>query len=190
VLIDESFLQTLPPRQYGCGMAEVIKYGAIFDGALFKELETRMESLLAKPGQDLEGVIRRCCEWKAWVVEQDEKETKGLRSLLNFGHTLGHAIETVSGYRRYTHGEAIAMGMAFAAERSVTRTGLNPRAVKRLKGLLRKARLPFEFPPLSKRELLRAIARDKKRVSGNINFVYLKRIGQAVALPTPLDSIL
>jgi 3-dehydroquinate synthase len=190
VLIDECFLRTLPPRQFVCGMAEVIKYGAIFDSGLFKGLETHMPAYLAKPGRGLEEVIRRCCELKARVVEQDETETKGLRSLLNFGHTLGHAIETVTHYRRFTHGEAIAMGMAFAAERSVQRTGFPRRGVRRLVELLKASGLPTDIPALSKRDLMRAMARDKKRVSGSINFVYLKRIGRALAVPTPLDEIL
>jgi 3-dehydroquinate synthase len=190
VLIDASFLRTLPRRQLICGMAEVIKYGAIFDNRLFKRLERDMAAFLSKPGEGLEEIIRRCCELKAWVVEEDERETKGLRSLLNFGHTLGHAIEAATHYRRYTHGEAIAMGMAFAAQRSVRRTGLSPYAVRRLGNLLAKTSLPVAFPPVPKRDLFRAMSRDKKRVSGTINFVYLKKIGRAVALPTPLAEIL
>lgn len=190
VLIDESFLKTLPQRQFICGMAEVIKYGAIFDGRLFKKLEENMADYLRKPGEGLEEVVRRCCKLKAWVVEEDERETKGLRSQLNFGHTLGHAIEALSGYRHYTHGEAIAMGMAFAAEKSVERSDLSARGAERIRNLLEKTGLPVGPPKFRKRELERAIARDKKRVSGDVNFVYLKKIGQAVVLPIPLSAVL
>lgn len=190
VLIDESFLKTLPPRQWASGMAEVIKYGAIFDAKLFRNLEHGMGRYLAQRGRGLEDVLRRCCEWKAWVVEEDELETKGLRSQLNFGHTLGHAVEAVTRYRRYTHGEAIAMGMVFAAGLSVRRAGLSPSAPKRLEALLELTGLPTQFPDLPRRGLRKAMEQDKKRVSGKINFVYLSKIGRAVVIPTPVAEIL
>ncbi len=189
VLIDESFLQTLGRRQLICGMAEVIKYAAVFESILFRELENSMEALLSNGGRGMEAIIRRCCEWKGWVVERDEFETKGLRSLLNFGHTLGHAIETLTRYRKFTHGEAIAMGMAFAAERSMKVAGLPPPQARRMVGLLQKAGLPTALPAFSRSEYLQALARDKKRVSGDINFVYLKRIGRGVVKKTPMESL-
>ncbi len=117
VWIDEQFLATLSRRELVCGMAEVIKVAAIFDAKLFRTLEERIEDILSKRGAGMEAIIRRCCEWKAWVVERDERETLGLRSKLNFGHTLGHAIESLTRYRKFTHGEAIAMGMVGAARR-------------------------------------------------------------------------
>jgi len=190
VFIDVDYLRTLDARQLICGMAEVIKYGAIFDKKLFRQLEENMPLLLKDPGGPMEEIVRRCCEWKAWVVEEDELEARGIRSQLNFGHTLGHAIESLTGYRKFTHGEAIAMGMAYAAERSVQRTGLWPGEAQRLRALLEKTGLPTQLPPLGRKEYERALIQDKKRVSGQLNFVYLKRLGRAEVLPTPLDEVL
>jgi 3-dehydroquinate synthase len=190
VWIDEAFLTTLSRRQFVCGMAEVIKYAAIFDAELFATLENRMAAIMSSQGSGMEEIIRRCCEWKAWVVENDEMETKGLRSKLNFGHTLGHAIESLTGYKKFTHGEAIAMGMAFAAQKSVDRTGLKPQALKRLMGLLQRAELPTVPPVFSKAAYRRVMARDKKRVSGRLNFVYLSKIGKSVVLPTDMEDLI
>lgn len=190
VLIDESCLKTLNKRQFICGLAEVIKYAAIFDAKLFKTLERDMGRLLSLRGKGLEAIIRRCCEWKAWVVENDEFETLGLRSKLNFGHTLGHAIESLTRYRKYTHGEAIAMGMVFAAEKSVVDHGLSAKALARLKGLLETAGLPIGLPKLGKRAYLGAMTQDKKRVSSQVNFVYLEKIGRSVVVPTPLEELM
>lgn len=192
VWIEESFLQTLPERQLRCGVAEVIKYGAIFDEKLFSKLEQEIDKLLQGKG-NWEPIVRRCCELKAWVVEEDEFETKGLRSQLNFGHSLGHAIESLTNYRKYTHGEAIAMGMNFAAHLSVKKTHLSGRALQRLQELLQRAGLPWEWPcsqpQFSRAKYRAALTQDKKRVSDRLNFVYLKRMGQAVALSTPLEEI-
>ncbi len=190
VLIDADCLATLPKRQLVCGMAEVIKYGAIFDRKLFGLLEKRMSEFLSHPDRSLEQVIRSCCEWKAWVVERDEYEVLGLRSLLNFGHTLGHAIESLTGYKKYTHGEAIAMGMVFAARRSQEKTDLPLQEVERLIHLLEATGLPVQWPSFSHKQWTEALVQDKKRVSGQVNFVYLKGIGKAVALPTPLVDLL
>jgi 3-dehydroquinate synthase len=190
VLIDEAFLPTLPPRQLRCGLAEVIKYAAIFDAALFHRLEKEMAAILKNSGRGLLPIVRRCCEWKARVVEKDEFDALDIRALLNFGHTLGHAIETLTRYRKYTHGEAVAMGMVFAARKSVARAGLKSRAVERLTALIAAAGLPTDPPAFSKRAWLAALARDKKRVSSLVHFVYLKRIGKAAVIPTPLEKIL
>lgn len=189
VLIDPGMLATLKTRQLRCGMAEVIKYGAIFDADLFAELESNMAIYLDRPETSLAGVIRRCCEWKAWVVREDERETKGIRAKLNFGHTLGHAIETLTRYERYTHGEAIAMGMDFAAQASARHTGLSKRAVERLQDLLQATGLPTGWPKLAASRYLKALQQDKKRVSSHLNFVYLRKIGQSVVKPTSLKEI-
>ncbi len=190
VLVDTACLATLPKRQLMCGMAEVIKYAAIFDRKLFGLLEKNMSEFLAHPDQSLEQVVRACCEWKAWVVERDEYEVLGLRSLLNFGHTLGHAIESLTGYKKYTHGEAISMGMAFAARRSQEKTGLVSQDVERLLHLIKSAGLPIQWPSFSNKQWSEALVQDKKRVSGQVNFVYLKGIGEAVAISTPLTDLL
>ncbi|MCC7345221.1 MAG: 3-dehydroquinate synthase [Deltaproteobacteria bacterium] len=190
VLIDEAFLKTLKRREFVCGLAEVIKYAAIFDAKLFRGLEEHMEAILKGKGAGLEPVIRRCCELKAWVVERDEKETLGLRAKLNFGHTLGHAIESLTRYKKYTHGEAIAMGMVYAARRSVERAGLPEADVERLKALIARAGLPTEMPAFPKAAYRKALMQDKKRVSSRLHFVYLNKIGKSVVIPTPLDEIL
>lgn len=189
VVIDETFLKTLPKRQLVGGMAEVIKYAAIFDAKLFRNLEENLEFYLEKPGERMEAIVRRCCEWKGWVVENDELETKGIRSKLNFGHTLGHAIESLTHYKKYTHGEAIAMGMVFAAEASQRMTGLSDRAVTRLRNLLVRAGLPSQMPNFSKAQYLKALVQDKKRVSSRLNFVYLEKIGKSTVLPTPMEEL-
>jgi 3-dehydroquinate synthase len=190
VFVEESFLKTLPRREFIGGMAEVIKYAAIFDASLFRDLERRMPELLRNQGESIQDIVRACCEWKAWVVEKDEKETLGLRSKLNFGHTLGHAIESLTGYRRFTHGEAIAMGMVFAARKSVAKTGLPPSQVERIVALLGQAGLPTEMPGFKKNVLLAALRQDKKRVSSQLHFVYLEKIGKSAVLPTPLNEVL
>ncbi|MDX1386197.1 MAG: 3-dehydroquinate synthase [bacterium] len=189
VLMDETFLKTLPPRQLIGGMAEVIKYAAIFDAKLFRDLENHLETYLEKPEESMEAVLRRCCEWKGWVVETDERETKDIRSKLNFGHTLGHAIESLTHYRKYTHGEAIAMGMVFAAQASQGKTGLSERSVERLRGLLERAGLPRQWPRFSKTQYMKALTQDKKRVSSWLNFVYLEKIGKSIVLPTPMEEV-
>lgn len=192
VWMGEHFLQTLPQRQIRCGLAEVIKYAAIFDRRFFKRLEKELPDLLA--GQACwEEIVRRCCELKAWVVKEDEFETKGLRAKLNFGHTLGHAIESLTNYRKYTHGEAIAMGMNFAAQASIKKMGMEESEWQRLRLLLEQAGLPLEWPrgrgSFSAREYMHALTQDKKRLSNRLNFVYLKRMGEAVLLPTPLEEM-
>lgn len=189
VLIDELFLQSLQRRELICGLAEVIKYAAIFDAKLFRALESEMGKILAGKGAGLEPIVRRCCEWKAWVVERDERETLGLRAKLNFGHTLGHAVESLTHYRKYTHGEAIAMGMAYAAQLSKTRAGLPLRDVERLRALIAAAGLPLELPRFPRTAYRKALMQDKKRVSSQLHFVYLNRIGKSVVIPTPLEEV-
>src|SRR5262249_28042107 len=151
-------------------------------------LEDSMASILERGG-DLEAIIRRCCELKAAVVERDERETLGLRAKLNFGHTLGHAIESLTHYKKYSHGEAIAMGMAYAAQKSVARTGLSDRDAGRLLKLLQAATLPVQWPAFSQAAYRKALIQDKKRVSSLLHFVYLNKIGKSAVIPTPLEEI-
>jgi len=190
VLIDENFLKTLKARELICGLAEVIKYAAIFDAKLFRSLEQGMDGILHGKGAGLEPIVRRCCELKAWVVERDEKETSGLRAKLNFGHTLGHAIESLTNYRKYTHGEAIAMGMVYAARLSHRRAGLPERDVQRLQALIQRAGLPVAMPHFSKAAYRKALMQDKKRVSSQLHFVYLSKVGKSAVIPTPLEEVI
>jgi 3-dehydroquinate synthase len=189
VWIDVSTLTTLPRREILCGTAEVIKYGAIKSQKLFSTLESNLESFLGQDPSLLKKVVKECVQIKADVVERDEKETLGLRAILNFGHTLGHAIETLSGYQRFTHGEAIAIGMNFAADLSRSLGLADPKTVERLKSLLHQADLFQPLPRFSRNAYLKVMARDKKRVGEKIRYVLLKRIGTVVVKELKLDMI-
>jgi 3-dehydroquinate synthase len=179
VLCDLDTLRTLPERELRAGLAEVIKYGIISDAALFRRLERDLPKLLRRDAATLAGVIARCCEIKAGVVGQDETES-GLRAILNFGHTLGHALEAVSGYGKYLHGEAIAIGQVAAARISAQLLGLPQRDVERIADLLRRAGLPtkLQLSAAQKPKFLAAMTLDKKVSSGEIKFVLARRIGQ------------
>ena len=176
VLIDLEFLKTLPPRQIAAGMAEVIKYGAILDRAFFDYLQSKTNY-----GElDLAYVIKRCCELKAEVVAQDEKE-HGLRALLNFGHTFGHAIEVGMGFGNFLHGEAVAIGMAVAAWISQeSKFGLSAADCTALVDVLKRYNLPYAIPDvLSGRDFLAHMLHDKKVKDGHIRYIMLKALGQA-----------
>ena len=181
VLCDLDALKSLPPRQFRSGLAEVIKYGIIYDGALFRKLERDLAKLLKQEPRALAQVIARCCEIKAQIVGQDETEN-GIRAILNFGHTLGHALEAICGYGTYLHGEAISMGQVAAARLSTELLGLPRRDATRIAGLFRMAGLPtrIRLTPAKRRQLWAAMRLDKKVTAGEIKFVLAKRIGKAV----------
>ncbi len=172
-------LNSLPPREFRAGLAEVIKYGIICDAPLFARLERDLPRLLRRDTKILAEVVARCCEIKAEVVRQDETET-GLRAILNFGHTIGHAIENISGYGKYLHGEAIAIGQVAAAKLSAALTGLPPEDAARIEKLFRRAGLPaaITLSAPSRSRLLAAMQLDKKVSGGQIQFVLARRIGQ------------
>jgi len=177
VLVDVDTLRTLPVREFCAGMAEIIKYGVIADGRLFETLQVDREDILAH-GDSLMKIIRRSCEIKADVVSQDEREA-GLRAILNFGHTIGHAVETVTGYKRYLHGEAVAVGMAAAADVAVEMGMLKIHEAERIKELLEMYNLPCTVPDdLGADELLSAMRIDKKAKGGRLNFVLPESIGR------------
>ncbi len=176
VLADTAVLATLPPRELSAGLAEVIKHGLIRDAAFVAWLEQNMEKLLACDAAALAHAVRCCCEIKAAVVAADERET-GVRALLNFGHTFGHAIESALGYGEWLHGEAVAAGMAMAAELS-RRMGFIAQAdVDRVVALLKRAKLPVAQPGIAPARLLELMAVDKKTEGGRLRFVLLDRIG-------------
>ncbi len=188
VWIDAATLETLPPRLRAAGTAEVVKHAAIRDAHLFERLERELERLLALEPEVLIPVLERNCEIKAEVVSRDEREA-GLRMILNFGHTLGHAVEALEGYRRVLHGEAVSMGMVFAARRS-EELDLAPRGTAvRLAELLARAGLPVELPPFPRRAYLSALRVDKKRREKEIRFVALRRIGAAEVVPLEPGAI-
>jgi len=180
VWIDPDVLHTLPRREYRCGLAELIKAGVLWDADFFSWLELNAGGLVALDPDALSHAIRRAVEIEAEIVSLVERET-GLRALLNLGHTLGHAIESVAGYRRVRHGEAVAMGMVFACELSELRCGLAPEATGRVRSLLERVGLRTTAPDweAQREAYLRAIAVDKKVSGGQVGFVALKELGRA-----------
>lgn len=179
VFIGTDLLNTLPPREFAAGMAEVIKYGLLGDEALFTQLE---RSPLTLQSASLAAVIRRCCELKAQVVEADEFERakEGGRALLNLGHTFGHAIEQVAGYGAYLHGEAVAIGLCAAARLSEKLALISANEVARVERVVAAHQLPTRLSqPLHMEELVAAMARDKKVREGALRFVVLKKLGEA-----------
>jgi 3-dehydroquinate synthase len=191
VLCDLDTLRTLPQREYRAGLAEVIKYGIIHDRGLFGRLERDVKRLLAREGRTLEFVVARCCKIKAEVVEEDETET-GRRAILNFGHTVGHALEAISRYGRYLHGEAISIGQVVAARISHEVLGLAQRDVDRVCALFRQCGLPTQVR-LSRSELDRLLATmkvDKKVVHCEVKFVLAKRIGHVEIGQTVPEKLL
>jgi 3-dehydroquinate synthase len=188
VLADTDTLATLPGRELRSGFAEVIKHGAIRDAEFFEWLEREYKQVLALHPAAVTHVVRRCCEIKAEVVSADERES-GLRAILNFGHTLGHAMEALSEYVGLLHGEAICMGMCCGARMSVKRAGLTEAEAKRLSDLLVASGLPTRLGGSFKLEELLAAARlDKKARNGKLRFVLLKRLGEAVVSDAVTDA--
>jgi 3-dehydroquinate synthase len=181
VLCDIDTLKTLPVREFRAGLAEVIKYGIIYDAALFDRLERDLPKLLKRDAKTLSEVIARCCEIKAEVVGQDETES-GLRAILNFGHTIGHAIENISGYGKYLHGEAISIGQVAAAKISADLRGLAEPDVERIAALFQAAGLPTQIrlSQAQRKKLFAAMRLDKKVSAGEIKFVLAKKIGEVV----------
>lgn len=180
VLCDLDTLRTLPEREYRSGLAEVIKYGIIYDADLFEKLERHLPALARRDNKLLAEVIARCCEIKAEIVGQDETES-GVRALLNFGHTIGHGLEAISHYGKYLHGEAISIGQIAAAMLSTRLLRLESNELLRILRLFKNAGLPTELK-LSRSQrakLMRAMQLDKKVAGGEIKFVLARRIGQA-----------
>jgi shikimate kinase / 3-dehydroquinate synthase len=178
VLVDVDTLRTLPRREFVAGLVEVIKYGAVLDAELFARIEQNLDRILAFDADLLQGIVRRCCELKASVVQQDERESD-YRSILNFGHTIGHAIESLTEYKQYLHGEAVAMGMAFAAQISRSRGYCKEETVQRIVELLKRAGLSVEVPKeLAAANLGLAVESDKKVADGKVKFVCLTDLGQ------------
>jgi len=177
VLIDPEVLATLPEREYRSGLAEIVKYGVILDAAFFEYLEQHAGELLAREPAALEHVIARSCRLKADVVEQDERELTGLRAVLNYGHTFCHAIETVSGYGTYLHGEAVAIGMVCASRLAEGLGRIGGDLTARQISLLNRLGLPTAAVGLSHDDLLAAMRRDKKAEHGRLRFVLPSRLG-------------
>lgn len=191
VVVDLDCLKTLPARELASGLAEVIKYGIILDGAFFTWLEENMDALLRLDGPALAYCIRRCCELKAEVVAADERET-GLRALLNLGHTFGHAIEAEMGYGNWLHGEAVAAGMVMAARASERLGQFKAAETARIIALLQRAGLPVTGPQeMSAQAYLPHMMRDKKVLAGEMRLVLPLAIGKSeVRGGVPHDVVL
>ncbi len=178
VVADLDTLDTLPDRELSAGLAEIIKYGPIADATFLDWIERHLDALLARDKSALAHAVKRSCEIKAWVVGQDERES-GLRAILNFGHTFGHAIETGLGYGEWLHGEGVGCGMVLASELSA-RLGLMPSAfVERMTRLLERARLPVKAPRMPIERWLELMRVDKKNEGGEIRFVVIESLGKA-----------
>ena len=178
VVMDLAVLRTLPRREFLAGLAEVVKYGIIEDPALFALLEEKLERVIALEPDLLEEAVGASCAIKARVVEKDERE-EDYRSVLNFGHTIGHALESLTAYEKFLHGEAIAIGMTQAASISVRQGLCDEESLRRIELLLRKAGLPTAIPsPFRAEELVKKMEVDKKSAGGKIKFVLCEGIGK------------
>jgi 3-dehydroquinate synthase len=178
VLIDTATLATLPANEYRAGLAEVVKYGVILDAEFFEYLENNVAAVNQRQEDVLAQVIARCCRLKADVVEKDEWEETGLRAMLNFGHTFGHAFETLAGYGKLLHGEAVGIGMVCAARLAARLGRVDQQFTGRLSGLLQSLGVPVEVPRLDAQKLLDAMMHDKKMQHGRLSFVLPSRLGQ------------
>jgi 3-dehydroquinate synthase len=179
VMCDLVTLKTLPKREFIAGLSEVIKYGIIYDPKLFAQLERQLLQLLKLDLKHLAQVIARCCEIKAEVVGQDETES-GLRAILNFGHTIGHAIEAITNYKKYLHGEALAIGQIAATKISEQLLGCPTKDVLRITRLIQQTGLPTQIKlnPKQTARLFAAMQLDKKVSAGEIKFVLAEKIGK------------
>jgi shikimate kinase/3-dehydroquinate synthase len=189
VIADTETLATLPPRELAAGLAEVIKHGAIIDAVFFDWIEANIERLVAREPAALSYAIQRSCEIKAEVVRQDERES-GLRAILNFGHTFGHAIEAGMGYGVWLHGEAVGCGMVMAADLSCRLGYIDAAARARVSALVRAAGLPVIAPDLGVQRWLELMEVDKKNEGGAIKFILLKPLGQPLISTVDEDVLL
>ncbi len=180
VLADASTLDTLPDRELSAGIAEVIKYGLIWDEPFFGWLEEHLDDLMARDADALGKAIKRSCEIKAEVVAQDERES-GVRAILNLGHTFGHAIEAAMGYGQWLHGEAVAAGMVMAVDLSVREGWISGDVLSRTVQLLKRANLPVAPPPeMTPDRFMELMALDKKNINKKLRLVLLEKLGKAL----------
>ena len=179
VFMDLSLTDSLPPREISTGLGEVVKYGLIYDEEFFSFLEQHVDSILALEPAALTHIIARSCEIKAAVVSEDEKEA-GLRRILNFGHTIGHAIEKETGYARYNHGEAVAIGMVGAVRLSISQGLLPEEVLPRTEKLLQALNLPIRAEGCTVDKMYEDIFHDKKTVGGKVTWVLIAAVGKTV----------
>jgi len=177
VLIDVDVLQSLPDREFCAGLAEVVKYGVIQDADFFAYLEANVESVNDRDPEVLTHIVERCCRLKADVVEQDEREETGVRSILNYGHTFCHAFEAATEYATLLHGEGVAIGMMCAARLAERLGRVDAEFVERQRVLLESVHLPLDVPEIDHDELVELMYRDKKVERGKLRFVLPTRLG-------------
>lgn len=189
VIADTSTLNTLPARELSAGLSEVIKHGAIIDAPFFDWIEANIAKLVAKDADALAYAIKRSCEIKADVVRQDEREG-GLRAILNFGHTFGHAIEAGMGYGVWLHGEAVGCGMVMAADLSHRLGFIDAQSKERIVAVVKAAGLPTVAPDLGVARWLELMEVDKKNEGGEIKFILLKPLGASLITTVPQDVLL
>ncbi|SVA71534.1 uncharacterized protein METZ01_LOCUS124388 [marine metagenome] len=180
VLSDVETLKTLPVRELTSGWAEAIKHGLILDDGLLDTFENNVSEIKSLDSEIATAIIRKSVAIKAGVVSQDEKETLGIRILLNYGHTIGHAIESITGYTKYLHGEAVSVGMMGAAKIGELLQIMDVDEVERQKEVLQAYGLPISAPGLNSESILSAMTSDKKTTGGSINWVLLNGIGNAI----------
>jgi 3-dehydroquinate synthase len=189
VLADTSTLRTLPPRELGAGLAEIVKYGVIVDAPFFAWLEEHVDDLKRLDAAALTHAIRRSCEIKAEIVAEDERE-QGRRALLNLGHTFGHALEAIGGYERWLHGEAVAIGIVLAARTSVALGWLAARDCERIERLLARAGLPTSASGVDPDDLLEHMRGDKKADRAGLKLILIRALGEAVVARAPGEDVL
>ena len=179
VLIDTAVLASLPEDIFIEGLAEVIKYGVIYDAAFFEWLEDNSQSVLAREPEALQFIVRRSCEIKAEVVASDERE-QNRRAILNYGHTFGHALEAETRYGELLHGQAVSIGMVMAADLALREDLCDTRTTQRIRNIVKAYGLPYEAPQVDKDRMLASMAMDKKVVQGKLRFVLPESIGKVV----------
>ncbi|HEY3519026.1 MAG TPA: 3-dehydroquinate synthase [Gammaproteobacteria bacterium] len=189
VLADLRTLRTLPARELGAGLAEIVKYGIIVDAPFFAWLEEHVDDLRQLDAAALTHAIRRSCEIKAEIVAEDERE-QGRRALLNLGHTFGHALEAIGNYERWLHGEAVAIGTVLAARTSVALGWLAPRDGARIERLLARAGLPTKASGVDPDELLDHMRGDKKADRSGLKLILIRALGEAAVTRAPTEDTL
>lgn len=181
VVCDLSFLKTLGPREMTSGVGEIVKYAFTFDRKYFKWLEKNIDKILMRNRDALTEAITKSLEWKSTIVSQDVQDRLGVREVLNFGHTFGHALEAATGYKKFQHGEAVIWGMRFALHLSVIRGKLSEKKRLKMDELLQRLRVPSIPKDLGRDEILKHVKRDKKAEGDKVRFVLLDDLGHSVS---------
>jgi 3-dehydroquinate synthase len=177
IVTDPALLESLPPREFSAGLGEAIKYGVISDPELFELLHSNVEKILAYDRELLGNLIARCIAIKIRVVEEDEREA-GLRKILNFGHTIGHALEQATRYKVLRHGEAVAWGMLAAGRMAIRRGMWDPDEFEKLKSIIVRSKSLYPFGALKRTDIYRALKHDKKKAGKNLSFVLPEKTGK------------